>query len=170
MTAHRGAVAVAAVLVVAGVAAVAGVGGRGRRAVPSTAAPVPTTVATVAASATTAPTRPWSDLGWVAAENRRLGTSAWHLAHLGAVHAIEGWADRASAAPGDPVRLYVSTTATRFRIAAYRMGWYGGLGGRLVWRSPSLPGRRQPPPVRTSGTNMVATRWRPSLRLTVGAD
>ena len=91
-------------------------------------------------------------------------------AHRGAVHAIEGWADRASAAPGDPVRLYVSTTATRFRIAAYRMGWYGGLGGRLVWRSPSLPGRRQPPPVRTSGTNMVATRWRPSLRLTVGAD
>ena len=171
MTGRRGAVAVAAaVLVVAGAAAVAGVGGRGRRAVPSTAAPVPTTVAPVAAPATTAPTRPWSDPGWVAAENRRPGTSAWHLTHLGGAHAIEGWADRASAAPGDPVRLYVSTTATRFRVAAYRMGWYGGLGGRLVWQSPSHPGRRQPPLLRIPGTNMVTTRWRPSLRLTVGAD
>jgi hypothetical protein len=48
------------------------------------------------------------------------------------------------------------------------MGWYGGLGGRLVWRSAPIPGRRQPPPVLTSGTNMVETHWRPSLRVTVG--
>jgi hypothetical protein len=28
------------------------------------------------------------------------------------------------------VRLYVSTTARRFRVEAYRMGWYGGHGAR----------------------------------------
>jgi hypothetical protein len=106
--------------------------------------------------------------GWVAVENRRPGTSVWHITHLGARNAIEGWADHVSATAGKRIRLYVSTTAPRFRVEAYRMGWYGGLGARLVWRSPSLPGRRQPPPTLTAGTNMVATRWRLSLRLTVG--
>jgi hypothetical protein len=168
MTGRRGAVAVAAaVLVVAGAAAVAGVGGRGRRAVPSTAAPVPTTVAPVAAPATTAPTRPWSDPGWVAAENRRSGTSGWRITRAGSPDTIQGWADHVSAAGGERVRLYVSTTARRFRVRAYRMGWYGGRGGRLVWQSGPLAGRRQPLPARTPGTNMVETHWRPSLTLTV---
>jgi hypothetical protein len=66
------------------------------------------------------------------------------------------------------VRLYVSTTAHRFQVGAYRMGWYGGRGGRLVWQSQALTGRRQPPPAQTPGTNMVATRWRPSLAVPVG--
>jgi hypothetical protein len=59
-----------------------------RRGAVAVAAP-----ATTRTAAATAPTRPWSDPGWVAAENRRPGTSAWHLTHLGAAHAIEGWAD-----------------------------------------------------------------------------
>jgi len=104
----------------------------------------------------------------MATENQRPGTTAWQISQLGAPDAIEGWADHVSAANGDRVRLFVSTTAPRFRVEAYRMGWYGGLGGRLVWRSSQLPGRRQAPPVRTPGTNMLATRWRPSLTVTVG--
>jgi hypothetical protein len=105
---------------------------------------------------------------WVTVENRRPGTGGWHLTGLGARNAIEGWADHVSAAAGQRVRLYVSTTARRFRVKAYRMGWYGGLGARLVWCSGRLPGRRQPPPTRTPGTNMVATHWHPSLSLTIG--
>jgi hypothetical protein len=106
--------------------------------------------------------------GWVAAENRRPGTTAWRITHAGPDGAVQGWADQVSAAPGDRVRLYVSTTAHRFRVEAYRMGSYGGLGGRLVWRSAVLAGHRQPTPARTPKTNMIATRWRPSLTLTVG--
>ncbi|HEX8132423.1 MAG TPA: N,N-dimethylformamidase beta subunit family domain-containing protein [Actinomycetes bacterium] len=107
---------------------------------------------------------------WVTVENRRAGTAGWRIAHEGPREAIQGWADHASATAGDRVRLYVATTARRFRVEAYRMGWYGGLGARLVWRSGQLPGHRQPPPTLTPGTNMVATHWRPSLSLTVGAD
>ncbi len=105
---------------------------------------------------------------WVARENQRPGTSGWLITRAGATDAIEGWADHVSAASGDPVRLFVSTTAPRFRVEAYRMGWYGGLGARLVWRSAQLPGRQQPPPTRTPGTNMLATHWRRSLTLRVG--
>jgi hypothetical protein len=106
--------------------------------------------------------------GWVARENQRPGSTSWRITRLGAPGAIEGWADHVSAGRGQRVRLYVSTTAPRFQVQAYRMGWYGGLGARLVWRSAELPGRRQPPPVRTPGTNMVACRWRPSLTITAG--
>jgi hypothetical protein len=105
---------------------------------------------------------------WVARENRRPGTAAWRITRRGAPDAIEGWADHVSAARGGRVRLFVSTTAPRFQLRAYRMGWYGGLGARLVWRSAWLPGRRQPRPARTPGTNMLATHWRRSLTIAVG--
>jgi hypothetical protein len=165
---RRAALSVAATLVVLAAAGVAGAAGAGWRR----AGPRPTASLGPAASAPAdaVAARPDRGPGWVAAENRRPGTSAWRITHLGERNAIEGWADRVSATNGDRVRLYVSTTARRFQVEVYRMGWYGGLGGRLLWRSGPLPGRRQPPPVRTPGTSMVATRWRPSLSLTVGAD
>jgi hypothetical protein len=122
----------------------------------------------VGTASAAAPARPGLAGSWVAAENRRQGTAAWRITHLGAEDAIEGWADHVSAAPGERVRLYVSTTASQFRVEAYRMGWYDGLGARLVWRSPALAGQQQPPPARTPGTNMLATHWQPSLTLTVG--
>jgi hypothetical protein len=121
-----------------------------------------------APTSTTAPRpRPAPARSWVAVENRRPGTSGWRITHAGPTNAIQGWADHVSAATGERVRLYVSTTARRFRVQAYRMGWYGGRGARLVWRSAPLPGRRQPAPVRTPQTNMVAARWRPSLTLRI---
>jgi hypothetical protein len=129
----------------------------------------PAHAATGPGGGTAAASRPGPGAGWVTVENRRRGTGGWRIGHLGARDAIEGWADHVSAAQGERVRLYVSTTAARFRVEAYRMGWYGGLGARLVWRSPRLPGRRQPPPVRTPGTNLVATVWPSSLSFTVGA-
>jgi hypothetical protein len=106
----------------------------------------------------------------VAVENRRPGTAGWRITHPGAAEAVQGWTDHVSAAAGERVRLYVSTTARRFQVEAYRMGWYGGHGARLVWRSAPVAGRRQPPPVRTQRTNMVATRWRPSLTVGIGPD
>jgi hypothetical protein len=40
------------------------------------------------------------------------------------------------------------------------MGYYGGLGGRLVWRSPTLTGGfGQPPFTVAPGTNMVECQW-----------
>jgi len=124
--------------------------------------------ASVVPSSTAAPSPPVVPArSWVTVENRRPGTSGWRITHTGPPEAIQGWADQVSAAAGERVRLSVSTTARRFRVQAYRMGWYGGRGARLVWQSPPLPGHRQPAPVRTAQTNMVATRWRPSLTIPV---
>jgi len=110
------------------------------------------------------------DAGWIAAENRHPGSAAWRITRRGDPAAIEGYADRVSAAPGEAVRLFVSTTAPGFHVEAYRIGWYGGKRGRLLWRSPQLHGRRQAPPDTAPLTNLVEAPWRPSLRLTVGSD
>jgi hypothetical protein len=118
----------------------------------------------------TAPTRADPVGNQVVVENRRPGTAGWRITRLGPAEAIQGWADRVSAANGERVRLYVSTTAGSFQVEAYRMGWYGGRGARLVWRSQPLVGRHQPPPTLSPGTNMVATRWRPSLTIRIGPD
>ncbi len=82
---------------------------------------------------------------------------------------IAGFADRASVAPGQPVRLFVSTTAASYGVTAYRMGWYGGAqAGRIAtWRS--LPGRAQPPAAELAATRTPYAPWKPSLSVsTVG--
>ncbi|MFD8983522.1 N,N-dimethylformamidase beta subunit family domain-containing protein [Streptomyces sp. NPDC059564] len=95
----------------------------------------------------------------VKAENARPGNADWHVTKAGPARAIEGFADRVSVLPGESFGLHVSTTAPRFTVSAYRMGWYGGARARLVWRSEALPGVRRPEHTVDSGTRMVRTRW-----------
>ena len=120
------------------------------------------------APATTAASSSGVQASWVVAENKRPGTAAWRI--LGRPPGtIEGFADRVGAHAGDHVALFVSTDAPSFEVQAYRMGYYGGAGARLVWASPSTPGQLQAPCPLTSGVNMVSCdNWTPSLRVTVG--
>ena len=106
--------------------------------------------------------------GGIRAENALPGYPGWRITHPGQGGAIEGYSDRASALPGSPVRLFVSTTAASFRVRALRFGWYGGTLARLVWTSPAIPGSRQPPAA-VLAHGMAVAPWRPSLTLpTVG--
>jgi hypothetical protein len=65
-------------------------------------------------------------------ENRLAGTTTWRLQQAPA-GAIEGYASEVSVQAGQAIRLHVSTApAARYRVMVYRIGWYGGMGGRLV--------------------------------------
>src|SRR5262249_56860881 len=83
-------------------------------------------------------------------ENSRAGTTSWQPTGA-ATSAIEGYASEVSALPGSKIRLHVSTNpVARYRIEVFRLGWYGGRGGRP---SRGLPGGhrwgqgvREPPP------------------------
>lgn len=106
----------------------------------------------------------------VRTENDQPGDRDWRLrdpAGGRASHrAIEGYADRVSVLPGEPVRLFVSTTDRTFRAEAFRMGWYGGARARRVWASGRLPGREQPMPEPRGETRTVsAAAWRTSARI-----
>ena len=126
------------------------------------------------ATATTAPSQV-GPLGpgqarWVIDENAQTGTSAWHLAPATRAGTIEGFADRVSAVAGDRVALFVSTTEPAFRVEAYRMGFYQGLGARRVWTSGPIPGIEQGRPRREPGTNMVEAPWSKSVDIDVDSS
>ena len=94
------------------------------------------------------------------AENQRRGTRDWRIRHRGPQNAIEGFTDKVSVLPGRRFRLFVSTTARRWRVEAFRMGWYHGAQARRVWESDWMPGRRQPGPRVARRTNTVTAPWR----------
>lgn len=54
---------------------------------------------------------------------------------------IEGYASEVSVLPGQTIHLHVSTLdGERYRVELYRLGWYGGLGARLLNCTPSCGG------------------------------
>lgn len=115
-------------------------------------------------AATTASTRTWTAL-----ENAKAGTPGWTVQHPSTDRQVEGYASTVSARQGDTVTLFVTSTAPTWTATAYRMGWYGGVLARQVWQSRPQPGVEQPPPARDPATNMVETRWAPSLRVPITA-
>ena len=81
-------------------------------------------------------------------ENALAGTTSWGPPQQGLTaqnqHALEGYASEISVQPGDTIHLHVSTSpAARYRIQMYRLGWYGGSGGRLLGCIPSCGGDEQ---------------------------
>ena len=108
--------------------------------------------------------------GWVRAENQRPGTEQWKLTSRSDVAFIEGYARTTSATPGTEVALYVNTAAATFVAEVYRMGWYGGDRGRLVWESGEVTGIRQSVPVRDRRTGLARADWTPSLTVPIGDD
>ncbi len=84
---------------------------------------------------------------WLIAENAKPGTLDWICNHVQPDHALEGFPSQVSAVPGDDVALFINTTARAVQVQAYRMGFYQGLGGRLI-RADRLrprPRRSRPP-------------------------
>jgi hypothetical protein len=76
---------------------------------------------------------------------------------------MEGFADKVSVTPGDPVRRFVSTTAGHYTVTAFRIGAYQGSDALAVWTSPPQPGSQQPAAVVQQPTRTVVAPWSPSL-------
>jgi hypothetical protein len=107
------------------------------------------------------------EASWVVAENALPGTTAWRIVGT-PPGTIAGFADHVVAQAGNQVVLYVSTNAPAFHVDAYRMGYYGGAGARLVWSSPTVPGHVQPSCPLTPGGNMVSCdNWSPSVAVAI---
>ena len=85
------------------------------------------------------------EASWVLAQNRLPGTNSWRIPASVAIGGIEGFADRNYATAGERVGFYVATRARSYHVDAYRMGWYQGMGARLVWSSGTIQSQRQPP-------------------------
>jgi hypothetical protein len=116
---------------------------------PSTAATTPTSVRAKVIAANP-----------IVAENAKKGSSDWRI--VGTSQGIQGFADKVSAQQGDDLGIYVSSSQKGpqgFFIEAYRMGWYQGLGGRLIWRSKTMVAYPQAPGVVAPITRMASAPW-----------
>jgi hypothetical protein len=106
----------------------------------------------------------------IAAENRARGTVAWRLPGPsyelgGAAHgAVEGYVASDAVEAGETQTVYASAPGSRrVAVSVYRMGFYGGRGGRLVLQSTLLPVVGQPPCAHASFTGLTECNWHPTL-------
>ena len=107
----------------------------------------------------------------VRAENLHRGSRAWRIKRL-PPHVLEGYASQVSVAPGEQLRLHVSVVAgARYRVRVFRIGWYGGTGGRSM-RCCGRPhtGALQTIPRPVPATGLLALRWPVTDTVRVGRD
>jgi hypothetical protein len=109
----------------------------------------------------------------VVVENQQAGTSAWKLTKTAddVNGQIKGYADAVSVSQGGSVNLFVSVNpAQTYTVDVYRMGYYGGLGGRLLLHAGPLDGVTQSACVPDATTGMIACGWTQSTSIAVGTD
>ena len=87
-------------------------------------------------TSSTAPATSATAANPVQRENSRPGTPGWEIpASAGTV--ITGYASETSVAPGQSFHLHVAAPpGSRYRVLVYRLGWYRGVGGRLIMCVP----------------------------------
>src|SRR5688572_24127828 len=100
----------------------------------------------------------------ITTENARPGTDRWQLRHNPSED-IAGYASATSVAAGETLRFYVSSEDPSFTIEIFRMGWYGGLGGRRMTFAVERPGGPQPVPP-PDATGMIRCNWTESHAIT----
>ncbi len=96
-------------------------------------------------------------------ENAKSGTTDWQLSNPAVSREIEGYASLTSVNRGQQIQFFVNTAAPTYTIEVFRMGWYGGLGGRRMTNPVSRTGRAQPIPTPISPTGLAECLDRPLL-------
>jgi hypothetical protein len=102
-------------------------------------------------------------------ENQKPGTMAWLLANPAVPGQIEGYASLTSVNRGGQINLLVNTTNSTYAIEVYRIGWYGGAGGRQVFGPVTVPGTAQAIPPMAPFTRLVECNWTNPYTLAIPA-
>jgi hypothetical protein len=110
-------------------------------------------------------------------ENAKPGTTDWQLTYAKfdprakyRQSLIEGYCTRTSVAAGEKVGFCASTApASPFKIDIYRLGYYGGTGGRLVKSLGPFEGKPQEvPPI--GEKRLRECQWEPCVSIEVPKD
>ena len=110
-------------------------------------------------------------------ENSLPGTKDWMLTKIRVEPAsryrcpwIEGYCSRTSVRRGESISFHVSTNpVSRFSIDIFRLGYYGGTGGRLMKALGSFDGRTQTDPP-TGTKRLRSCDWQAATRLRIPRD
>jgi hypothetical protein len=106
----------------------------------------------------------------IVTENQQPGTSAWQLGLTAddVSKQIKGYASLTSVLQGGSLTLYVTVNPPQsYTIDVYRIGWYGGLGGRLESHAGPLTGTSQPACLPDATTGLIACNWTPGYTMPI---
>src|SRR2546428_782778 len=103
-------------------------------------------------------------------ENQQPGSSGWRIPWGSTATDTGGqikvYASATSVNKGESITFYVTVKpAQAYTIDVYRMGWYQGLGGRLVQHIGPLDGVQQSTCPRDATTGLIECHWTPSYTL-----
>ncbi len=117
---------------------------------------------------------------WVKRENKKRGVKmtmkSWHSLDVASPRGSVLWLDQTSVSCGQTVGIHASShlateaPAGKRTFQALRIGWYGGAGARLVWKSKPMVLKMQKTPIVKTAERMVETKWKTTLSFTVGKD
>ncbi|MFO0837956.1 MAG: DUF6605 domain-containing protein [Phycisphaerae bacterium] len=99
-------------------------------------------------------------------ENALAGTTSWMLGSADN-SAVTGYASATSIdhCSATPLQLFISSTSPFVFVHVYRLGWYGGAGGRLVSGPILVAGGTQPTPTPDAITRMIECNWTASATI-----
>ena len=101
-------------------------------------------------------------------ENRLEGSSAFALQRPADDRQVEGYASTTSAIAGDAVKIFVNVIrAQRVRWDLYRIGYYQGVGGRLVSSGAAVHVKPQAEPSIKATTGLIECDWAAAIEFTV---
>jgi hypothetical protein len=103
----------------------------------------------------------------IAAENAKPGDPSWVLTNPATQHEIEGFASATSINRGETITFFVSAKDPSYTVEIYRMGWYGGVGGRKLMSAITQPGIPQTIPPPDPLTGLIECKWRATYALSV---
>jgi hypothetical protein len=98
---------------------------------------------------------PWA----IKAENAKPGTTEWQIKHPARNHEIQGFASLTSVNRGEDISIFVDTVEPTYTVEVFRMGWYEGMGGRLMMPSVVRSGTKQPMPLPDQVTHLLECQW-----------
>ena len=95
-------------------------------------------------------------------ENALPGTRSWQITKKYAyARQIEGYASAASVNIGEGITFYVTLRdgSTHYNLEIYRMGYYGGDGGRLIFTREGIVSGPQVDPEANHTTGLAECAW-----------
>ncbi|MCU1311855.1 MAG: hypothetical protein JWO20_2980 [Candidatus Angelobacter sp.] len=95
----------------------------------------------------------------IQAENAKPGTREWQLNNLAFQGEIEGYASATSVNRGGQISFYLNTAALSYTVEVFRLGWYGGLGGRRMTQAVQRNGVQQVIPPPDGATGLIECNW-----------
>lgn len=111
----------------------------------------------------------------VVRENKLTGDDGWRLAGTpvsdDVERQIQGYSSRTSVDVGDSLDFHVSVAGNKdFTVTVYRLGHYGGAGGRKVLTSGPIRGSELPVPAAQPRTGLIECDWPVAWTLQVAED